>query len=489
MDKQYIEDYKIQRKDFKEDNAKTRDLKAELQETEFNLDEYRNKELFYSPDLSEVENIRRKLALKEIGREFTKKQKDYEKGIIFLEPLLNNSYFENDYYIYRQLAICYERVKPKRFADQADIIKKFLKSGIYCCHNQYLWFTNKLSILESKKGKNYITKEEINEHVKYFKENGMLNKENQNIPVVLAERIYTVGENNDVAGIKSQYSYERQQIKNKLEFIGQQKKDAEDYEGVIEFYDEIFTETNFHSIKMYEKVIASYEKLGDYESALLALASLFKRNYSMRDTNKLKLAKKLNSLNKKVGTSFTRQDLKQLDYKEIEEIIGLSDSSSSKNSYTNKDKNQDFSDDMIFFKYAELYEKGLISREEFEFKKNEIFSQNMDSFDKTSISSKNEIMKKNYSKDNLITVASNNLRKLLKSNVGDEIIVQRAGLSDFVRVQITEIQNTYVTGTPENNIIKLSGDNFEFVKSLNVGDSFFIKTKNEPGKVTLKILE
>ena len=113
----------------------------------------------------------------------------------------------------------------------------------------------------------------------------------------------------------------------------------------------------------------------------------------------------------------------------------------------------------------------------------------MDSFDKTSISSKNEIMKKNYSKDNLITVASNNLRKLLKSNVGDEIIVQRAGLSDFVRVQITEIQNTYVTGTPENNIIKLSGDNFEFVKSLNVGDSFFIKTKNEPGKVTLKILE
>ena len=124
----------------------------------------------------------------------------------------------------------------------------------------------------------------------------MLNKENQNIPVVLAERIYTVGENNDVAGIKSQYSYERQQIKNKLEFIGQQKKDAEDYEGVIEFYDEIFTETNFHSIKMYEKVIASYEKLGDYESALLALASLFKRNYSMRDTHKLMLAKKLNLL-------------------------------------------------------------------------------------------------------------------------------------------------------------------------------------------------
>ena len=251
MDENYFEDYNIDRKNYSEDIEKTKDLKFELNKVEFNLDEYRNKELIYSPNLSEVQNILNKLALKEIGKELVNEDKN--KAILFFEPLLEYSYFENDYYIYRQLAICYEQVKPRRLDDQAEIIKKFFKSGIYCCHNQFLWFSNKLSKLEAKKNKNYITKEEINEHITYFKEHGQLNKPDENTPVILAERMFTV-RNRTVPSIKSQYSYERQQIKNKLEFIGQQKKDAEEYKEVIDFYEKIFTETNFHSIKMYEKV-------------------------------------------------------------------------------------------------------------------------------------------------------------------------------------------------------------------------------------------
>jgi len=229
MEKEFFDDFQINKNDYKDDFVKCNKLTAELQVEKFDLEKYRNKELAYSSELSEAQNILNKFALKEIGKELAK-EKEYEKLILYLESLLDNSYFKNDYYVYRQLAIYYLRLRPKKFEKQLEIIKRFFKSGIYCSHNQYLWFSKKLFELRDR---GLTTDEEIWEYTQYFWENGNLNKSNENSPVILAERIFK--KHNGFVDIDSQYSYERAQMRQELEFIGQQFKNDEDYEDVIDF--------------------------------------------------------------------------------------------------------------------------------------------------------------------------------------------------------------------------------------------------------------
>ena len=104
MEKEFFDDFQIDKNDYKEDFAKCDKLTADLQVEKFDLDKYRDKNLVFSSELSDSQNILNKFALKEMGKELAK-EKEYEKLILYLESLLENSYFENDYYVYRQLAI------------------------------------------------------------------------------------------------------------------------------------------------------------------------------------------------------------------------------------------------------------------------------------------------------------------------------------------------------------------------------------------------
>ena len=109
--------------------------------------------------------------------------------------------------------------------------------------------------------------------------------------MILAERIYK--KHSGYVDIDSEYSYERAQMRQELEFIGQQFKNDGDYESVIDFYNGVFEYTDFDSIRMYDNLISSYEQLGDYESMLDTLSILFKKNYIRGETNKIKFSKKL----------------------------------------------------------------------------------------------------------------------------------------------------------------------------------------------------
>ena len=101
------------------------------------LDDY-DLNLFYEYDdgLSVEDNVVRKFILKEKGKSF--KKLHYGDAIDFYKKLIDNSYFVNDYYPYRHLAITYNTTK--QHSHLLDTIKKFFRSGIYANTCQVNWF-------------------------------------------------------------------------------------------------------------------------------------------------------------------------------------------------------------------------------------------------------------------------------------------------------------------------------------------------------------
>lgn len=484
MEKEFFDKYNLDKKDFKEDNDKCKKLSVELQIEKFDLERYMNKKLEYSPELSEAQNILNKFALKEMGKELVK-AKEYDKAILHFESLLDNTYFENDYYVYRQLAIYYLRTKPKRYDDQLEIIKRFFKSGIYGSHNQYLWFSNKLFELRDK---GYTTDEEIYEFSQYFLENGNHKKGKENSPVILADRIFK--KHNGYVDVDTQYFYERAQRRQELEFIGQQFKNDGDYDKVIEFFEGVFEYTDFDSIRMYEILLSAYEQLGDYESMLIPLSTLFRRNYIRGETNKIKFNKKLNFVNKKLGTSYTIEDLKEFNFKDVKAENTIIPNN---NQPIQIKKEVISNNDLLLQEMIDkLNENGSLTIDEFALMKKELDSkENNDSLHILEHSGDNNSNNEKVTKNSptpVITVARNNFNKLKKSNVGDEIIVKRLGGDKCIILQITDIKKRKLNGSPEDNIINVDKSNFKIIKNLKQGDLIVIKTKRRPGSVTLRIL-
>ena len=95
----------------------------------------------YDDSLSEIENILRKFLLEQYGQKIQLEEM-YVDAIEFYNQLLGNSYFENDWYVYRQLTICFEKILDDK--SNLENIKRFFYSGIYCNEYQLIWFKHKI---------------------------------------------------------------------------------------------------------------------------------------------------------------------------------------------------------------------------------------------------------------------------------------------------------------------------------------------------------
>lgn len=82
----------------------------------------------YDENLDEIENIIRKILLKEFGRQLVY-DREFDEAILYYNKLKDNTYFKNDWYPYRQLTIIYDRTK--NFHANLENIKNVLLSGIY----------------------------------------------------------------------------------------------------------------------------------------------------------------------------------------------------------------------------------------------------------------------------------------------------------------------------------------------------------------------
>ena len=142
------------------------------------------------------------------------------------------------------------------------------------------------------------------------------------------------------------------------------------------------------------------------------------------------------------------------------------------------------SNDEKLFKYADMYEKGLLTRDEFDRKKKELLFN--DDSSKPDVSSKSN---EDYIDSPVITIAGTNLTKLFGSDIGDRITVQYS--RDKIRLEIVDILNprkVYKKVTDKNLKFNIVKENFEVLKSLNEGELITFKTKGRSGEVVLKVV-
>ena len=143
-------------------------------------------------------------------------------------------------------------------------------------------------------------------------------------------------------------------------------------------------------------------------------------------------------------------------------------------------------------KYEELYEKGLLTTEEFEKKKKEIilnsYSVNEElTYDNIQHSEK-------FNEEKIISVARNNYYKLLRGDVGVKVIARQSNeKSNMVKLEIVNIYNP--EGLYKNvsshslKTLNINEDNYNKIKNIPSGSLIGIECQKRRGKVTLRIID
>ena len=195
---------------------------------EFEDDLKNETEIFeYDESLDEVENILRKYSLKKRGLRLRG-----EEAVNYFKNLTKNSYFENDWYPYRQITIKYNQMGE--YESNLNNIKEMFLSGVYLNNHQYIWFTNNLRKLSSHI---QLDESEVNGWVEYYNMNGAKNKDKIHKPVVNADRMTTKGlvlkifteEHFDI----KQTRYELRETCRMLESIGNYQRE---FDVIKEYY-------------------------------------------------------------------------------------------------------------------------------------------------------------------------------------------------------------------------------------------------------------
>lgn len=416
------------------------------------LDDY-DLNLFYEYDdsLSVEDNVVRKFILKEKGKSFKKHLCD--DAIDFYKKLIDNSYFVNDYYPYRHLAITYNRTKQP--SHLLDTIKKFFKSGIYANTCQVNWFLYKLRDLESQ---NLITNDEIDELLEYYENHGFLNKHKENEPTVLADRIFQ--RRNGTIEIDTQYGYDKQQHKYEIKEKGRWLERCNLFEDALELYWEQVQTTATGASDYYQRLAIIYERMHEFENELYVLTLFYKQRYHIvgKSTKKY-FQNRLDEVNQGLRTSYTVEDF-------------LNDNVNINNENDNIQVKSASNDELLFNDGPS--EPDIPTK----------FNDN--SFEQVMSNEVNE----NHLEIPFITIAGTNLTKLLKRNVADIIIVQY--YNDNVWLEIVDIHNpnhVYKESNSDNLKFTVIRENFEILKSLNEGELITIKSKWHCGKVILKLYD
>lgn len=305
-------------------------------------------ELFeYDSNLSDDENFLRKFALKERALNLIS-NKEYAMAKSFLISLTMNSYFENDYFPYRQLCIVCDKLKD--FDTQLNAINSLIRNEVYCTNYQFIWFSHKYLKLQ-KRCK--LSDDEVESNLLFFKEHYSLKEDLRDTPVILADR--TFKRRNSLIEIDPVNRYERRQEQYFLEETARELRRQGNYEEAINLYQSIIDSGKYKTYRYYMDLCDCYKHLKDYEKELEIIHLYFDQAPSKTGYSNKWFEKRL----KKVEGILNRRKYKPgytMD-------VSVSNNNSSKNALSNNE---------LLIKFAEMYEKGLLTREEFDKKKQEL---------------------------------------------------------------------------------------------------------------------
>ncbi len=438
----------------KEESAVSSDVKSNLTDSS-NLgivDSDIKSELIDKNDFDYSKGIEIKANQKDHGNKLMK-SKDYDEAEDFYKKLITNMYYLNDYYPFRKLTTVYE--KKKEYGNVINTIEEFFKSERYCNESQLLWFKLKYKKACRYSGRSFSNFEDC---LNYFNEHGFKNKDKQNEPVPIAARLQTGRKKVKIISLedydkKSEYTALRLNYKFANKYESSRK--------TLYYYEQLWDRKEFSkNLTAYKKLCSLYEDTEQYDKVIEVAEEYFNSNARKTNSSPAWFDKKIEKASKRLGKS---------------PAIKTSHVSSKTNNMSN---------DELLFRYADLYEKGLLTRDEFDRKKKELLF-NDDSSEPDVSSKSNE----EYIDSPVITIAGTNLTKLFGSDIGDIITVQYS--SDKIRLEIVDILNprkVYKKLTDKNLKFKIIKENFDVLKKLNEGELITFKTKGRSGEVVLKVV-
>lgn len=250
-------------------------------------------------------------------------------------------YFLNDYYPYRKLVEVYYRKRDN--LNVINTVEEFFKSGRFCNESQVLWFESNY-----KKACKYSSYSFSNFDacLDYFNEHGLKNKDKQNEPVPIAARIQSGGRK---VKIISQEAYD---IKSEYHELSLKYKSARSSKTALYFFEQLWDRKEFtKNLTAYKRLCSLYYETQQYEKVIKVA-----KEYFNSDARKTKSSPAW--FNKKIAEAS-----KKLDKSPINES-------------SDPIKTTNLSNDELLFKYADLYEKGLLTKYEFDRKKKELLFNN-----------------------------------------------------------------------------------------------------------------
>ena len=458
----------------KEESAVSSDVKSNLTDSS-NLgivDSDIKSELIDKNDFDYSKGIEIKANQKDHGNKLMK-SKEYDEAEDFYKKLITNMYYLNDYYPFRKLVEVY--IKKKEHGNVINTIKEFFKSERYCSGSQLLWFKFKYRKSYRKTEHSF---SEFDECLAYFNEHGLKNKYKQNEPVPIAARIKT---GRRKVKIIPQEDYDKKMEYEELRLKHKYADIYESPEKALYYYEQLWNRPEFSkNIPSYERLCSLYYDTQQYEKVIETAEEYFNSNANKTNASISRFDDLIAKASKKLGETPKTHKLS----------VDTNNSSS-----RNQVNTSNMSNDEKLFKFADMYEKGLLTRDEFDRKKKELlFNDNPskpDVLTKVNDNSSEQVMSTKINENPLeipfITIAGTNLTKLLKRNVGEVIIVQY--YSDSVKLEIVDIHNqSHVYNESNSDKLKFTviRENFEILKSLIEGELITFKTKGRSQEVVLK---
>ena len=380
---------------------------------------------------------------------------------IYYKKLITNMYYLNDYYPFRHLVKVY--IKKKEYGNVINTIEEFFKSERYCSGSQLLWFKFKYKKACKYTGRRF---SQFDECLNYFNEHGLKNKDKQNELVPIAARLQT---GRKKVKIISQDDYDKKIEYEELRLTFKYADKYESRKKALYYYEQLWDRREFtKNLTAYRKLCSLYYDDGQYEKVLEVAEEYFNSSARKTDSGISWFDKKVAQASKKLGKTPTQKTQQK----------PISTTAMPPNKSVNENT---MSNDELLFKYADLYEKGLLTRDEFDRKKKELLFN--DTLSKPDISHKTD---ENHLDTPVITIACSNFRKLIRYNIGEIIIVKYR--RDNIRLEIVETDNPgKVYGDLDDNLkLTVVKDNFNVIRSLNEGELIIIKCKGMSEEVVLK---
>ena len=180
-----------------------------------------------------------------------------QKAVNYYKSILDHELFKNDYYVYKALVMLYDDMGI--YKEIIETIVSFFKSGIFCDRYNYLFFLFHLKKLSYM----YVIHDDmINDCLKSFKEVSFKNRNLENTPAPVSERLKF---SSNELGIIPHEEFQIQQELDALDLESQLFESSGMLRSANEIFKIMINEYGVNDVDLFKHMCCNYAELNDVE--------------------------------------------------------------------------------------------------------------------------------------------------------------------------------------------------------------------------------